>query len=97
MTILTVTQARKNLSGWLSRARAGEEIGLIDGNQIIAFRLVTVTAINFEEIPVDGTTQKKMDAIAAAWKQAKKQCPSSSLIRSAKMSLDLIPFCIQTY
>jgi antitoxin (DNA-binding transcriptional repressor) of toxin-antitoxin stability system len=64
------TQARKSLSGWPRRARAGEEIGIIDGNQIIALRLVTVTAIDFEKIPVDGTTQKKMDAIAAAWKQA---------------------------
>jgi antitoxin (DNA-binding transcriptional repressor) of toxin-antitoxin stability system len=72
MTTLTVTQARKNLSGWLRRARAGEEIGIIDGNQIIALRPVTVTAIDFEEIPVNGTTQKKMDAIATAWKQAKK-------------------------
>ena len=72
MTTLTVTQARKNLSSWLRRARAGEEIGIIDGNQIIALRPVTVTAIDFEEIPVDGTTQKKMDSIATAWKQAKK-------------------------
>ncbi len=64
MTIRTVTQARKNLSGWLRRARAGEEIGIIDGNQIIALRPVTVTAIDFDEIPVDGITQKKMDTIA---------------------------------
>jgi len=72
MTTLTVTQARKNLSGWIRRARAGEEIGIIDGNQIFALRPVTVTAIDFEEIPVDGPTQKKMDAIATAWKRAKK-------------------------
>ena len=72
MTTLTVTEARKNLSGWIRRARAGEEIGIIDGNQIFAIRPVTVTAIDFEEIPVDATTQKKMDGIAAAWKRAKK-------------------------
>lgn len=72
MTTLTVTQARKNLTGWLRRAEAGEEIGIIDGNKIIALRPVTVTAIDFEEIPVGAGAQKKMDAVATAWKRAKK-------------------------
>lgn len=72
MTTLTVTEARKNLSGWLRRAGAGEEIGIIDGNKIIALRPVTVTAIDFEEIQVDAATRKKMDAVATAWKSAKK-------------------------
>lgn len=72
MTTLTVTEARKNLSGWIRRATAGEEIGIIDGNRIIALRPVTVTAVDVEEIPVDAATQKKMDSIAAAWKRAKK-------------------------
>lgn len=72
MTTLTVTEARKNLSGWIRRATAGEEIGIIDGNKIIALRPVTVTAVDVEEIPVDAATQKKMDSIAAAWKRAKK-------------------------
>jgi antitoxin (DNA-binding transcriptional repressor) of toxin-antitoxin stability system len=72
MTTLTVTEARKNLSGWLRRAAAGEEIGIIDGNKIIALRPVTVTAIDFEEIPVNAATQKKMDDVAATWKRVKK-------------------------
>lgn len=49
MTTLTITQARKNLSGWIRRAEAGEEIGIIDGNKIIALRPVTVTAIDYME------------------------------------------------
>ena len=72
MTTLTVTEARKNLSGWLRRASQGEEIGIIDGNKIIALRPVTVTAIDFEEVPVPAATQKKLDAIAATWKRVKK-------------------------
>lgn len=72
MTTLTVTEARKNLSGWIRRAAAGEEIGIIDGNKIIALRPVKVTAIDFEEIPVNAATQKKMDAVAATWKRVKK-------------------------
>jgi antitoxin (DNA-binding transcriptional repressor) of toxin-antitoxin stability system len=74
MTTLTmiVTEAHKNLSGWLRRATAGEEIGIIDGNKIIALRPVTVTAIDFEETPVNAATQKQMDDVAATWKRAKK-------------------------
>jgi antitoxin (DNA-binding transcriptional repressor) of toxin-antitoxin stability system len=72
MTTLTVTEARKNLSGWLRRATAGEEIGIIDGNKIIALRPVTVTAVDFEEIPTDAGTQKKMDSIGETWKRVKK-------------------------
>ena len=72
MTTLTVTEARKNLSGWIRRAKAGEEIGIIDGNQIVALRPVTVTAIDFEQVPVDAATQKKMDSIASTWKRVKK-------------------------
>jgi antitoxin (DNA-binding transcriptional repressor) of toxin-antitoxin stability system len=72
MTTLTATEARKNLSGWIRRATAGEEIGIIDGNKIIALRPVTVTAIDFEEVSVNAATQKKMDAVAATWKRVKK-------------------------
>ena len=69
MTTITVTEARKNLSGWLRRAGAGEEIGIIDGDKIIALRPVTVTAVDFEEVPVDVTTQNKMDSVAVAFKR----------------------------
>lgn len=72
MTTLTITEARKNLSRWLRRAKAGEEIGIIEGNQIFALRPVTVTAVDFEEVSVDAPAQKKMEAIAATWKRAKK-------------------------
>ena len=32
MKTLTITEARKNLSSWIRRAKTGEEIGIIDGN-----------------------------------------------------------------
>lgn len=72
MKTLTVTEARKNLSGWLRRAKAGEDIGIIEGNRIIALRPVEVTSmdsIRVEAIQVDDGTQKKMDAIGTAWKK----------------------------
>jgi antitoxin (DNA-binding transcriptional repressor) of toxin-antitoxin stability system len=64
MTTLTVTQARKNLSGWIRRAGAGEEIGIIDGNRIFALRPVTVTAFDNMEFEY-GFTKADADQIAA--------------------------------
>lgn len=64
MKTLTVTEARKNLSGWLRRAKAGEEIGIIDGNQIVALRPVSVVATDYMETEY-GFTSKEADQIAA--------------------------------
>ena len=44
MQTLTVTKARQNLGGWLKRAAAGEDIGVIFGDKIIALRPVEVVA-----------------------------------------------------
>ncbi len=63
MTTLTVTQARKNLSGWIRRAKAGEEIGIIDGDQVFALRPVTVTAFDNMEAEY-GFSSAEADKIA---------------------------------
>jgi len=63
MKTLTVTEARRNLSGWLRRAKAGEEIGIIDGNQIVALRPVSVTATDYMESEY-GLTASEADTIA---------------------------------
>ena len=47
MKTLTITEARKNLSSWIRRAKSGEEIGIIDGNTIVALRPVIVSAIDY--------------------------------------------------
>jgi len=49
MQTLTVTAARQNLGGWLKKAASGEEIGVIIGNQVIAFRPVAITAADYAE------------------------------------------------
>lgn len=74
MTTLTVTEARKNLSSWLKRAKAGGDIGIIDGNRIIALRPVDVVSadrVEIEAIAVSAVTQAKMDSVASAWKRRK--------------------------
>jgi antitoxin (DNA-binding transcriptional repressor) of toxin-antitoxin stability system len=74
MKTLTVTEARRNLSSWLRRAKAGEDIGIIEGNRIIALRpveVVSVDSVQIEELPVDDAIQKRMEGIATAWKRRK--------------------------
>ncbi len=47
MTTLTITQARANLSRWLEQAKAGEDIGIVSGDKIVALRPVTVSADDY--------------------------------------------------
>jgi antitoxin (DNA-binding transcriptional repressor) of toxin-antitoxin stability system len=42
MKTLTITQARANLSALLEKARKGEDIGIVSGNQIIQLKPVNV-------------------------------------------------------
>jgi antitoxin (DNA-binding transcriptional repressor) of toxin-antitoxin stability system len=64
MKTLTVTDARKNLSHWLRRAKAGDEIGIVDGADIIALRPVRVTAVDYMETEY-GLSTPEADAAAA--------------------------------
>lgn len=44
MTTLSPTKARANLTHWLKRASAGEDIGILCGDKVIALRPVRVFA-----------------------------------------------------
>jgi len=63
MQTLTVTKARQNLGGWLKRAAAGEEIGVIFGDKVIALRPVEVVAADYAEREY-GMTAAEVDAAA---------------------------------
>ena len=64
MQTLTVTKARQNLGGWLKRAAAGEDIGVILGDKIIALRPVEVFAADYAEREY-GMTAADVSAAAA--------------------------------
>ncbi len=49
MQTLTITKARQNLGGWLKRAASGEEIGVIVGDQVVAFRAVPIVAADYAQ------------------------------------------------
>ena len=49
MTTLSPTKARSNLTAWLKKAAAGEDIGILYGDQIIALRPVEVESTGYAE------------------------------------------------
>ena len=64
MKTLTVTEARKNLSGWIRRAGAGEEIAIVDGARLYAIRPVNVLAADYA-LTEYGATPAEVDAAVA--------------------------------
>jgi antitoxin (DNA-binding transcriptional repressor) of toxin-antitoxin stability system len=63
MKTLTVTKARQNLGGWLKRAVAGEEIGVVFGDQVVALRPVPIMAADYMETEY-GLTKEEADRAA---------------------------------
>lgn len=47
MTTLTISKARANLSELLEKAKKGEDIGIVAGDQIVALRPVTVSSDDY--------------------------------------------------
>ena len=47
MTTLTISKARANLSKLLEKAKKGEDIGIVAGDQIVALRPVTVSSDDY--------------------------------------------------
>jgi prevent-host-death family protein len=47
MTTLTIAKARANLSELLERAKRGEDIGIVSGDQVVALRPVTVSSDDY--------------------------------------------------
>ncbi|MGH7958843.1 MAG: type II toxin-antitoxin system Phd/YefM family antitoxin [Opitutaceae bacterium] len=63
MKTLTVTKARQNLGGWLKRAVAGEEIGVVFGDQVVALRPVPIMAADYMETEY-GLTKEEAERAA---------------------------------
>jgi antitoxin (DNA-binding transcriptional repressor) of toxin-antitoxin stability system len=49
MTTLSPTKARSNLTVWLQKAAAGEDIGILFGDKVIALRPVEVESTDYAE------------------------------------------------
>jgi antitoxin (DNA-binding transcriptional repressor) of toxin-antitoxin stability system len=63
MTTLSPTKARANLTHWLKRASAGEDIGILCGDKVIALRPVRVFAEDSDYAKREyGVTDAELDA-----------------------------------
>jgi antitoxin (DNA-binding transcriptional repressor) of toxin-antitoxin stability system len=75
MKTLSVTDARQNLTRWLQAAMAGEDVGILCGNQVVALRPVQVYSEDYAlqeyGLTKKGLTRaaKRMDAELAADKK----------------------------
>ena len=63
MTTLSSTKARSNLTAWLKKAAAGEDIGILFGDKVIALRPVEVESTDYAWTEY-GLTKKEMARIA---------------------------------
>ena len=67
MKTLTITEARANLSAVLDRAKEGEDIGIVSGNQVIQLKPVEVVAWE------DSYLYQEYGAAPENWKRFKKR------------------------
>jgi antitoxin (DNA-binding transcriptional repressor) of toxin-antitoxin stability system len=88
MTTLTITKARANLSRLLEKAKQGEDIGIVSGDQIVALRPVTVSSDDYawREYGVTPAEMKRFEeraerALAAERKRGKVRRFSGNLER----------------
>jgi hypothetical protein len=58
MTTLSPTKARSNLTAWLKKAAAGEDIGILFGDRVIALRPVEVESTDYAEKEYGVTKQE---------------------------------------
>ena len=63
MTTLSPTKARANLTHWLKRAVAGEDIGILCGDKVVALRTVKVFSEDSDYAKREyGVTDAELDA-----------------------------------
>jgi len=77
MKTVTITEAKKHLGAYLKESVAGDNIGIICGNRIVALRPVTVTSVDFEEAGdpeiVSKLSAEQRDHLYAQLKKERKE------------------------
>ena len=60
MTTLSITEARQNLGVWVKKAIAGENVGILCGNQVVALRPVEIESTDYATREY-GVTEPELD------------------------------------
>jgi antitoxin (DNA-binding transcriptional repressor) of toxin-antitoxin stability system len=71
MKTLTIMDAKKNLSRWLTAAAQGEDIGIICGADVIALRKVDVESTDYAQREY-GVTPEQLAVVAEATKSSRR-------------------------
>jgi antitoxin (DNA-binding transcriptional repressor) of toxin-antitoxin stability system len=58
MKTMTITEAKKNLSRWLTAAARGQDIGIVCGADIIALRKVEVESTDYAQREYGATPEQ---------------------------------------
>ncbi len=73
---VTITEAKKHLGAYLKEATAGDNIGIICGNRIVALRPVAITSIDFDKTgdpDIASLTPEQRDTLYARIKRERKE------------------------
>lgn len=89
MQTLTVTAARAQLGHWLARAVRGEEIGVIIGAQVVAFRPVPIQAADYMEREYGLTKEEADRAVATMKAETRKARTDGSLLSLDELAASL--------
>ena len=82
MTTLSPTKARANLTHWLKRAVAGEDIGILCGDKVVALRAVRVFSEDSDYAKREyGVTDADLDAFVKRMDEETKRERRSGRIK----------------
>jgi antitoxin (DNA-binding transcriptional repressor) of toxin-antitoxin stability system len=77
MRTVTITEAKKHLGGYLKDAVAGQNVGIICGNRVVALRPVEVTSLDVDEAvdpdSLGRLTNEQKEALYARLKKERKE------------------------
>jgi antitoxin (DNA-binding transcriptional repressor) of toxin-antitoxin stability system len=80
MKTLTITDAKKNLTRWLTAAARGEDIGIVCGADIIALRKVEVESTDYAQREYGATADQVASLEQAADRHYGKLKRSGKLV-----------------
>jgi antitoxin (DNA-binding transcriptional repressor) of toxin-antitoxin stability system len=80
MKTLTITDAKNNLSRWLSAASRGEDVGIVCGADIIALRKVEVESTDYSQREYAATPEQVATLEKATERRYRKLKRSGQLV-----------------
>ena len=80
MKTLTITDAKKNLSRWLTAAARGDDIGIVCGADIIALRKVEIQSTDYAQREYGATPEQVVTLDKATDRRYRRLKQSGKLV-----------------